>query len=79
MPLIFIRCAVFAMICNLIMGWGIVVVLPIAVKALTWNGFVYILSGGILYTIGAILYGIGKNSKLYALCVSLFFVSTQEV
>ena len=65
--------AVFAMICNLIMGWGIVVVLPIAVKALTWNGFVYILSGGILYTIGAILYGIGKN-KSYMHCVFHVFV-----
>ena len=65
--------AVFAMICNLIMGWGIVVVLPIAVKALTWNGFVYILSGGILYTIGAILYEIGKN-KSYMHCVFHVFV-----
>ncbi|MDU6996801.1 MAG: hemolysin III family protein, partial [Terrisporobacter othiniensis] len=31
--------AVFSMICNLIMGWGIVVVVPVAIKALTWNGF----------------------------------------
>ena len=33
----------------------------------------YILSGGILYTIGAILYGIGKN-KSYMHCVFHVFV-----
>ena len=60
------------MICNLVMGWGIVVVLPVAVKALTWDGFLYILCGGILYTIGAVLYGIGKN-KSYMHCIFHIF------
>ena len=67
------RYAVFAMICNLVMGWGIIVVLPVAVKALTWDGFLYILVGGILYTIGAVLYGIGKN-KSYMHCIFHVFV-----
>ena len=31
--------SVFAMICNLVMGWGIIVVIPVAIEALTWNGF----------------------------------------
>ena len=69
----FKKYAVFAMICNLVMGWGIVVVLPVAVKALTWDGFLYILCGGILYTIGAVLYGIGKN-KSYMHCIFHIFV-----
>lgn len=64
---------VFAMICNLVMGWGIIVVLPIAIKALTWNGFMYILGGGIFYTVGAILYGAGKN-KSYMHCIFHVFV-----
>ena len=64
---------VFAMICNLIMGWGVVIVLPVAIKALTRNCFIYILTGGILYTIGAVLYGIGKN-KSYMHCVFHVFV-----
>ena len=69
----FKKYAVLAMICNLVMGWGIVVVLPTAVKALTWDGFIYILGGGILYTIGAVLYGIGKN-KSYMHCIFHVFV-----
>ena len=69
----FKKYAVLAMVCNLVMGWGIVVVLPTAVKALTWDGFIYILGGGILYTIGAVLYGIGKN-KSYMHCIFLVFV-----
>lgn len=65
--------AVFAMICNLVMGWAVVLVLPVAVKALTWDGFLYILSGGILYTVGAVLYGIGIN-KSYMHCIFHIFV-----
>ena len=69
----FKKYAVLAMVCNLVMGWGIVVVLPTAVKALTWDVFIYILGGGILYTIGAVLYGIGKN-KSYMHCIFHVFV-----
>lgn len=65
--------SVFSMICNLVMGWGIIVVFPIVIKALTWDGFMYILSGGIFYTIGAILYGMGKN-KSYMHCIFHVFV-----
>lgn len=65
--------SVFAMICNLVMGWGIIVVIPVAIKALTWDGFIYILAGGILYTIGAILYGMGRN-KSYMHCIFHVFV-----
>lgn len=65
--------ATFAMICNLVMGWGIIVVIPIAIEALTWNGFMYILAGGILYTVGAILYGMGRN-KSYMHCIFHVFV-----
>lgn len=56
---------VFSMICNLVMGWGVVVVLPLAMKALTLGGFIYILVGGILYTIGAVLYGLGIKKRSY--------------
>lgn len=65
--------AVFAMICNLVMGWGIIVVIPVAIEALTWNGFMYILAGGIFYTVGAVLYGIGRN-KSYMHCIFHVFV-----
>ena len=65
--------SVFAMICNLVMGWGIIVALPVAIKALTWDGFMYILAGGIFYTVGAVLYGLGRN-KSYMHCIFHVFV-----
>lgn len=65
---------VFSMICNLVMGWGVVVVLPLAMKALTLGGFIYILVGGILYTIGAVLYGLGIRKRSYMHCIFHIFV-----
>jgi hemolysin III len=65
---------VFSMICNLVMGWGVVVVLPLAMKALTLGGFIYILVGGILYTIGAVLYCLGIKKRSYMHCIFHIFV-----
>ncbi len=64
---------VISMICYILMGWMIIIVYPIVIKALTFTGFIYMLVGGILYTIGAILYGLGKKRK-YAHSVFHIFV-----
>ena len=53
----------FSMICYLIMGWCIVFKINILPELITWNGFALLLAGGIVYTIGAILYGVGKKVK----------------
>ena len=53
----------FSMICYLIIGWCIVFKINILPELITWNGFALLLAGGIVYTIGAILYGIGKKVK----------------
>lgn len=50
---------VFSMICYIGMGWFILVCLEQALQALTPAGFCWLLAGGIAYTVGAILYGIG--------------------
>lgn len=52
---------VFSMICYIFMGWGIAFFLPQTLKVLTAPGFALLLSGGIAYTVGAVLYGIGSK------------------
>jgi hemolysin III len=54
---------IFSMCCYAIMGWCIIVVPGLAIKALTVPGFVLILIGGVIYTLGAVLYAVGKKIK----------------
>lgn len=53
----------FSMTCYIAMGWGIIPFYKQTVQALTQQGFNLLLVGGILYTIGAVLYGIGSKRK----------------
>lgn len=52
---------VFSMICYICMGWAIVFFTPLTIRLLTQSGFMLLLSGGITYSIGAVLYGIGSK------------------
>ena len=54
---------VFSMICYISMGWGIIFFLPQALHVIGRSGFFLLLSGGIAYTIGAVLYGIGAKRR----------------
>ena len=54
---------IFSMICYLVMGWCILVRLPLLPKLLGLPGFILLLAGGVAYTIGAIFYGFGKKKK----------------
>ena len=54
---------VFSMICYIGMGWAILPFWHQARDVLTQPGFLLIFWGGIAYTIGAILYGIGSKKR----------------
>ena len=66
---------IFSMICYLVMGWCIVIKINLLPSLLGMTGFILLLAGGIVYTIGAVLYGIGKKRKyvhsVFHLCVLL--------
>ncbi len=47
----------------LIMGWMIIISFNSLYNALPMRGLVLLLSGGIIYTMGAVLYGIGKKVR----------------
>lgn len=81
------RFAVFSMICYIGMGWCVVVGIKPMLQVMARPGMVLLVSGGIAYTIGAVLYGVGSKyrymhsvfhlfvvigSVLHALCVLLY-------
>ena len=67
------RFAKASMVCYLAMGWCIVFTFRPLVEAIPFTGILLLLSGGIAYTVGAALYGIGKKYR-YIHSVWHFFV-----
>ena len=57
------RYEMFSMICYIGMGWAIFPFLKTIYAILTPAGFWLLLAGGIAYTVGAVLYGIGSKVK----------------
>ena len=66
--------SVFSMICYIGMGWCIVFAANITIKALHPNGLFLLLAGGISYTLGAILYGIGSKVRYFHSIFHIFVV-----
>ena len=54
---------VFSMICYIGMGWAILPFAKLMLQILSLPGFLLLLFGGIVYTIGAVLYGIGSRKR----------------
>ena len=55
--------AVFSMICYIGMGWAVLPFARQTMEVMTLPGFLLLLCGGIAYSLGAILYGLGKKRK----------------
>ena len=54
---------IFAMICYLVMGWCVIFSWKTVTGALGATGTAFLLWGGIAYTIGAVVYGLGRKIK----------------
>ena len=54
---------IFGVICNLILGWGVLLILPVLVKVLPAAGILLLIFGGLAYSIGALWFGIGAKVK----------------
>lgn len=65
---------VFSMICYLVMGWVVIFKANLLPIILETNGVILLVAGGIAYTIGAILYGLGRKHKYMHSIFHLFIV-----
>lgn len=65
-------------ICNLLMGWAIILAFKPLCAALARNGVVLLIAGGVAYSVGAILYGKGDNIR-YMHSIWHFFVLAGSV
>lgn len=52
---------VFSMICYLAIGWVIIIAFKPLAAALPTAALVLLITGGVIYTVGAILFGLGKK------------------
>ncbi len=79
--------AKFSMFCYIGIGWCVIVAIKPVMDTLALGGFILLLLGGVAYTIGAVIYGLGKKhryahslfhifvvagSVLQALCILLY-------
>lgn len=53
----------FSMACYLLMGWAIAARIDLVYRLIGPRGFWLLLSGGIAYTVGAVLYALGKKRR----------------
>ena len=79
----------FSMVCYLLMGWAIVVRIDLIYRLIGPAGFWLLLAGGLAYTVGAVLYLLGRKrryahsafhvftvigSLLHFLCILLYVI-----
>ena len=63
-----------SMACYIGMGWCIIIAWDVTVRAIATPGLWLLVGGGVAYTLGAILYGIGKKHRYIHSVFHLFVV-----
>jgi len=66
---------VFSMVCYLGIGWSVMVIAKTIYQALTPAGFAFLLGGGVFYSVGAILYGLGRAKRYMHSVFHLFVIA----
>ena len=61
-----------SMACYIGMGWCIILAVRATVQALGLAGFLWLVAGGVSYTVGAVLYGLGSKKPVYHTVFHLF-------
>ena len=57
----------FSMICYIGMGWAVIMGLQEVIRKLPENGFIFLLLGGIMYTVGIIFYALKKYRYMHSI------------
>lgn len=65
---------VLSMVCYLAMGWCVIIFIRQTFEVMTFNGGMLLLLGGIAYTIGSVLYGLGKKRRYMHSIFHLFIL-----
>lgn len=69
------RFSIFSYAAYIVMGWSIIFFAPTAARLLSREAILYLLLGGISYTVGAILYGIGSKKPWFHSAFHVFVVA----
>ena len=63
---------VISMILYIAVGWGIIFFYPVLINSLSVPGMLLLIGGGLSYTVGSILYGIGSKKRYFHSVFHLF-------
>ena len=67
------KCDLIGYIIYIIQGWAVIFFYPFK-QVLDFNVFIFILCGGLVYTVGAISYAIGKKNKWFHVYFHIFIL-----
>ena len=63
----------FSMICYLVMGWAVIIKVKMLFDLIGLTAFILLVAGGVIYSLGAVLYGLGKKHKwihsIFHMCI----------
>lgn len=65
---------IISMILYILIGWGIIGFYPVLVENIQFGGMMLLLFGGINYTLGSILYGIGSKKRYFHSIFHIFVI-----